>query len=208
VHASLLPRWRGASPIAAAIRAGDTETGVTIMRMDEGLDTGPILARRTTPIGANETTGELSERLAELGADLLIETLPRWIAGEVVPHPQDKAQATMTTLLRKEQGRIDWRESAEEIAHAVRAYTPWPGAYTLWNGQQLKVLAAHPLAENGGRAPGQCFPIGAGRHAGLAVTCGQGALALDVIQLQGKRAATAEEVLRGRPALATAMLGS
>ncbi len=206
-HASLLPRWRGASPIAAAIRAGDAQTGVTIMRMDEGLDTGPMLARRATPIGENETAGELSARLAELGADLLIETLPRWIAGEIVPEAQDEALATMTTLLRKEQGRIDWRQPAEEIARAVRAYTPWPGAYTTWNGQQLKALAAHPVPENGGRAPGQCFSIGTGRHVGLAVACGQGALALDVIQLPGKRAAAAEEALRGRPALATATLG-
>ncbi|HEX6817072.1 MAG TPA: methionyl-tRNA formyltransferase [Ktedonobacterales bacterium] len=208
VHASLLPRWRGASPIAAAILAGDNETGVTIMRMDEGLDTGPMLARRATPIGPDETTGELSGRLAHLGADLLIETLPRWIAGQIVPQPQDESQATMTTLLHKEQGRIDWRASAEQIARAVRAYTPWPGAYTTWSGQQLKVLRVRALPENDGRAPGQCFAVGAGRHIGLAVACGQGALALEVIQLQGKRAAPAEEVLRGRPALATATLGS
>jgi len=208
VHASLLPRWRGASPIAAAILAGDKQTGVSIMRMDEGLDTGPVLARRATPIGAEETAGQLSARLAQLGADLLIETLPSWLAGSIAPQPQDEAQATMTALLRKEQGRIDWTQPAEQLDRAVRAYTPWPSAATTWNGQQLKVLRARPLDENEGRAPGMCFTLGEGRRAHLAVACGQGALALEMVQLQGKRAVTGEELLRGHPALADATLGT
>jgi methionyl-tRNA formyltransferase len=208
VHASLLPRWRGASPITAAILAGDAETGVTIMRMDEGLDTGPILARHATPIGPEETAGELTTRLAELGAQLLIETLPGWLAESSEPQPQDETQATMTSLLRKEQGRIDWALPAEQLARAVRAYTPWPGAYTTWNGQQLKVLRVRTLLENGGRAPGQCFAVGQGSHVGLAVACGQGALTLEMVQLQGKRAVSVEELLRGYPTLATARLGT
>jgi methionyl-tRNA formyltransferase len=208
VHASLLPRWRGASPITAAILAGDAQTGVSIMQMDEGLDTGPVLARRATPIGAEETAGQLSERLAQLGADLLIETLPGRLSGSIAPQPQDEAQATMTALLRKEQGRIDWTQPAEQLDRAVRAYTPWPGAATTWNGQQLKVLRARPLDENEGRAPGMCFTLGEGRRAHLAVACGQGALALEMVQLQGKRAVTGEELLRGYPALADATLGT
>ncbi len=208
VHASLLPRWRGASPIAAALLAGDAQTGVSIMQMEEGLDTGPVLARRATPIGPQETAGQLSERLAKLGADLLIETLPGWLAGGIASQPQDEAQATMTSLLRKEQGHIDWTQPAEQLDRAVRAYTPWPGAATTWNGQQLKVLRARPLDENGGRAPGTCFTLGEGGHARLAVACGQGALALEMVQLQGKRAVTGEELLRGYPALASATLGT
>jgi methionyl-tRNA formyltransferase len=212
VHASLLPRWRGASPINAAILAGDAETGVTIMRMDEGLDTGPILAERAIPIGPRETAGELSDRLAVLGAALLIETLPGWLAGSITPRPQDETRATMTALLRKEQGRLDWTHPAALLDRAVRAYTPWPGAYTTWNGQQVKILRARPLDEDGsgieGRAPGHCFVVGQGKHAGLAVACGQGALTLEMVQLQGKRAVMGEELLRGYPALADATLGT
>ena len=208
VHASLLPRWRGASPINAAILAGDEETGVTIMKMDEGLDTGPILAKRATPIGAHETAGDLSERLAIIGADLLIEALPLWLARGIAPQPQDESRATLTRLLRKEDGRLDWALPAEYLERQVRAYTPWPGAYTTWNGQQLKLLAAHPLDDNGGRSPGKCFLAGEGKGAGLAVACGQGALAPQMVQLQGKRAMTSEELLRGHPALAAATLGT
>jgi len=114
----------------------------------------------------------------------------------------------MTGLLRKEQGRIDWTQPTEQLARAVRAYTPWPGAATTWNGQRLRVLRARPLDDNGGRAPGMCFTLGEGRHARLAVACGQGALALEMVQLQGKRAVTGEELLRGYPALASATLGT
>src|SRR5262249_61753249 len=143
VHASLLPRHRGAAPINAAILAGDEETGVTIMLMDEGLDTGPMLARRAIRVGPEETAGELLPRLAALGAELLIEALPRWLGGALVPEPQDGARATLTRPLTQEEGRLDWRPSAQYLARHVRAYTPWPGAFTTWNGQQLKVLRAH-----------------------------------------------------------------
>ena len=210
VHASLLPRHRGASPIAAAILAGDAETGVTIMRMDEGLDTGPIVARRALPIAPDETTGTLTARLAALGADLLTATLPGWLAGALVPEPQDEAQATMTTLLRKDDGRLDWTRPAAALDRQVRAVTPWPGAFTTWGGRQLKVLRARPLGAAEGadeRQPGACFRVGEGPHAALACACGQGALALEVIQLEGKRPLSSEEVLRGQPALAEAILG-
>ncbi|HEU5349855.1 MAG TPA: methionyl-tRNA formyltransferase [Ktedonobacterales bacterium] len=206
VHASLLPRWRGASPINAAILAGDTETGVTIMLMDAGLDTGPMIARRATPIGPDETAGELSDRLARMGADLLVETVPRWLAGVLMLEPQDDSQATMTRLLRKSDGRLDWQRPADELARLVRASTPWPGAFTIWDGRMLKIQRATALSSAGDKLPGACFIPAGG--ASLAVACGQGALALEVIQLEGKRALPAADVVRGYPAIASAHLNS
>ena len=206
VHASLLPRWRGASPINAAILAGDVETGVTIMLMDAGLDTGPALAQRATPIGSAETAGELSDRLALLGADLLVETVPRWLAGVITPEPQDESRATVTRLLQKSDGRLDWQRPAEELARQVRAHTPWPGAFTTWEGRTLKILRARAISFETDLPPGVCFaPTG---DTSLAVICGEGALALEVIQLEGKRAMPSAEVVRGHPALASARLGS
>ena len=213
VHASLLPRHRGASPIPAAILAGDGETGVTIMLMDEGLDTGPILAKRATTIEPYDTAGTLFERLGELGAETLLETLPHWLLGAIVPEPQDTSQATLTRILTKEDGLLDWRNGAIMLERAVRAYHPWPGAYTTWSQNPLKVLKAHVLQEVGGeeqtRLAGQCFLSGSGsRDQVLCCSCGQGSLALDVIQLAGKRAMSSAEVLRGRPDLSGALLGS
>src|SRR5487761_1241861 len=207
-HASLLPRWRGASPIAAAIRAGDAETGVTIMLMDEGLDTGAIVSSRATAIGADETTGALTERLAALGAELLLETLPAWLAGRIAPTPQDNAQANMTRPLRKEDGRLDWRLPATELARLARSVTPWPGAFTTWQGKLLKALEVAPIARDNTLAPGTCYPLAAGDPRGaLACACGDGAPALNVIQLEGKRAVPGADALRGYPALAHATLG-
>lgn len=207
VHASLLPRWRGASPINAAILAGDAETGVTIMQMDAGLDTGAMIAQRATPIGPDETAGELSDRLAELGAELLVETTPRWLAGVLTPEPQDESQATMTRLLEKRDGRIDWGQPADELARLVRAYSPWPGAFTIWDGRMLKIAraTAAPESVSGQHAPGTCFSMGGALP--LVVSCGKGALALEVVQLEGKRALPVADVLRGHPTLDGAHLG-
>lgn len=211
VHASLLPRHRGAAPIAGALLAGDEQTGVSIMLMDEGLDTGPVLAQAAAVIAPDENAGQLFERLAELGAQTLVNTLPLWLAGGLTPQPQDERAATLTRPLTKEQGRLDWTQPAEQLARQVRALTPWPGAYTTWEGKQLKVLAAHPvpLAKEGATPPGRTFVSsdenGAER---LCVATGQGALALDVIQLEGRRALPAADVLRGHPALAGVLLGS
>lgn len=208
VHASLLPRWRGASPIAAAIREGDEQTGVTIMLMDEGLDTGAIVSTQATPINAEETTGALTERLATLGADLLLATLPDWLAGRITPTPQDDAQATMTRPLRKEDGRLDWRLSAVTLARLARSVTPWPGAFTTWQGKQLKLLEVTPIARDRALPPGTCYPLAQGDSRGaLACACGDGALALKVVQLEGKRAVPSADALRGYPALAHATLG-
>ena len=207
-HASLLPRWRGAAPIAAAIRAGDAETGVTIMRMEEGLDTGAIVSARATLIGDGETTGGLAARLARLAAELLLETLPNWLGGDITPIPQDEAEATMTRPLRKEDGRLDFQQPAAELARQARSVTPWPGAFTTWQGKLLKIHAAEPITREQALAPGTCYPLAAGDARGaLACACGEGALALKVIQLEGKRPVPSADALRGYPALAHATLG-
>ncbi len=193
IHASLLPKYRGPAPIPAAILAGDKETGVTIMRMDAGMDTGPILAQRRTPIHPDDTTASLSARLAELGAELLSEVLPRWLKGEITPQPQDDAQATYCGLIRKEDGEIDWTQPAEAIARQVRAYDPWPGAFTFWRGQRLKVLRARP-ADLPADSPAGTVILADKLPA---VVTGQGALLLDEIQLAGKRAMPADTFIRG-----------
>jgi methionyl-tRNA formyltransferase len=145
IHASLLPRWRGAAPIHAAIRAGDRETGVTIMLMDAGLDTGPSLKKGIIPIAADETGQSLHDKLAELGAKLLIETLPDYLSGELKPQAQPEGGVIYAAQIKKEEGQIDWLEDAVSIERLVRAFTPWPGTFTYWNGKQLKIHAG----ENG-----------------------------------------------------------
>ncbi len=193
-HASLLPRHRGAAPIPAAILAGDAETGVTLMQMDAGLDTGAILVQRAIPIAADDTTGTLTAKLAGIAAALLIETLPRLLAGEIVPQPQDAARATIVKTIRKEEGRIDWTRSAAEIARRVRAFNPWPSTFTFWNGQPLKILRAEAAAGKIGSAPGRVIQVGKE----IAVTTGDGALILREIQLAGKRAMKIDEFARGQ----------
>jgi methionyl-tRNA formyltransferase len=202
VHASLLPRHRGASPITAAILAGDPVTGVTIMLMDEGMDTGPILAQATMEIRPDDTAGTLGERLARQGADLLAATLPMWLAGGLYPQPQPAEGATVCRPLHKEQGQIDWTRSAMEIERMVRAYQPWPGAFTFWRGQRLKILRAHVV--EGTADPGTVIRW----DEGAAVGTGQGLLALDEVQLAGRRAMSIAEFLRGQQAILGARLGS
>jgi len=143
VHASLLPRWRGAAPINAAILHGDGETGVTIMKMDAGLDTGPILSQRSVRIKPDETAGSLFETLSQLGADLLLETLPGYFAGEIVPRPQPEEGATYAGMMKKQEGELDFSQPAVELERKVRAFNPWPGAYFDWAGGRLKVHKAH-----------------------------------------------------------------
>ncbi len=194
LHPSLLPKYRGPSPVAGALLAGEEETGVTIMLMDEGMDTGPILAQIRVAIQREETRGSLDERLGQVGAELLLETLPRWLAGEIEPRPQRHEEATYTKVLKKEDGRIDWGLNVEEIWRRVRAYHPWPGAYTYWRGHRLKVLRAHPLAGKRGGEPGSILAEGEG----TAVVTGQGLLALEEVQLEGKKPLDMVEFLRGQ----------
>lgn len=196
VHPSLLPRHRGPSPVASAILSGDGETGVTIMLMDAGLDTGPILSQQDTPISGEETTGSLTLRLAELGAELLAEVLPRWQRGEIVPRPQDESRATCSRRIDKESGEIDWHLSALHLWRQVRAFQPWPGSYTRWQGKRLVILEAVPLPGRGGGV-GEVVPLETGGPP-AEVVAGEGILGLRRVQLEGKRPLEIGEFLRGQ----------
>jgi len=202
VHASLLPKYRGASPVAGALLAGEEETGITIMLMDEGMDTGPILAQARLLISPEDDQGSLTEKLAYLGADLLLETLARWLNGEITPQPQEDDKATYTKILKKEDGLIDWSMSSVEIWRRVRAYNPWPGAYTDFEGRMLKVLRAHPLKGERGE-PGLVIAL----KEGAAVVTGEGLLALEEVQLTGKRVMGIAEFLRGQRGFVGSRLG-
>lgn len=206
VHPSLLPRWRGASPVAAAIVAGDEETGVTIMLMDEGLDSGAILSQVARAVSDLETTGSLTEALAREGADLLADTLPRWLAGEIEPRPQDDSQATVSRRLSKEDGRIDWTETATEIWRRVRAYNPWPGAHSSLDGAAMRFWRAWPLDTESGEPTGtvvaapEVLPAAAA-GAAFVVQTGRGTLAVLEAQRPGKRSLASADLLRGMPEL-------
>lgn len=204
VHASLLPKYRGAAPIPAAILNGDDTAGVTIMLMDEGMDTGPILAQRSIPVRPDETGGSLFERLSELGAELLLETLPRWLENDITPRAQDDDNATVTRMLKKEDGRIDWSAPAVQLERQIRAYTPWPGSFTTWDNKRLKIVEAHvaDVASND-VAPGTVQML----DAGVAVATGAGWLVLDKIQLAGKNVVTAEEFVNGYQDFVGSQLG-
>jgi methionyl-tRNA formyltransferase len=192
VHASLLPRWRGASPIQAAIYHGDKVTGITIMQMDPGMDTGPIYIQREIMITQEDTGGSLSERLADLGADLLDEVLPDIIEGKIQAYPQDSEKATKAPLLKKEDGLLDFSRSAEELARQVRAYNPFPGAYFLLKGLPLKVHRAHPIPYTH-TSPGRHF-----LYEGYpAIDTVEGALVLDEIQPAGKKPMTGKAFIQG-----------
>lgn len=206
VHASLLPRWRGAAPVAAAIRAGDTETGVTLMLIDEGLDTGPMIAQRPWPIKPDHTRESLTAELAVLGAELMIDSLPSWLARELVAQPQDDDQATLAPQLSKTDGEIDWHQSADQIERQVRALQPWPGTFTEGPRGLIKILAVQcvPEIENPHpQQPGMVFNHN--RH--VYVSTGQGVLQLETVQPAGKKPMTAQAMLNGYPDLWGAKLG-
>ena len=202
IHASLLPKYRGVSPISEAILRGDAETGVTIMVLDAGVDTGPMLLKRSIPIGEDETTGSLTSKLANLGALALLEVLPLWVPGKITPVPQDNNAASYTRMLRKEDGEITWEESATLLARKVRAYTPWPGAYTHWRGKLLKIISAHAIPQTASAeaaTPGTVFVLQDAGHKSLLIATSDGSLVVTQLQLEGKKAMSAEEFLRGYP---------
>lgn len=207
VHPSLLPKYRGASPIPAAILAGDDVTGVTIMLMDAGMDSGPILAQRTHAIEPDDTAGTLAEKLSRLGADLLGETLRRWLRGEITAQPQDASRATTTSLLRKEDAAIDWSRPSVDIWRQVRACNPWPGAFTHLDGEPFHIWRAWPLEAPGAGEPGAVVALTPEQRATVpdgppfAVQTGHGLLAVREAQRPGRRALSAAELLRGMPAL-------
>ena len=198
IHASLLPRWRGAAPIQRAILAGDAETGITIMQMDAGLDTGAMLSKTAVPIRETDTAGSLHDVLAKAGAEAIVAALTNY--PQLKPQPQNDREATYAAKLSKEEARLDWRQPADILARAVRAYNPVPGAWTLLHGVPLKIWSAHPVGHAGEtderpRAPGVLLRADADQ---LAIACGNGALALREIQLAGSKRMDVTAFLAGR----------
>jgi methionyl-tRNA formyltransferase len=201
VHASLLPRWRGAAPIQRAIEAGDEETGVCLMQMEAGLDTGPVLLAQSLDIGGDETGGQLHDRLADLGAQVLRDALGLLRAGvRLPPHPQPDEGVAYAHKLDKAEARLDWTQPAEVLARKVRAFNPWPIAEAQLAGERLRIHGAVAVDEAHGATPGTL--LGAGRQ-GLDVACGQGVLRLRVIQREGGKAITAADYLNARRDLVT-----
>ena len=203
IHASLLPRWRGAAPIQRAILAGDAVTGITIMQMEAGLDTGPVLLVRETPIGPRELGGELHDRLSRLGAEAIVAAIDEWQAGRIKPVTQPAEGATYAAKLSKAEARIDWAQPAVAIDAQVRAFNPWPVAETTWDGKQLRVWQCEPEPLALGAAPGTVLESSFGR---ITVATGDGALRLLQLQLAGRRAVSAAEFLNAN-SLAGARLG-
>ncbi|MGB8621988.1 MAG: methionyl-tRNA formyltransferase [Paracoccaceae bacterium] len=189
IHASLLPRWRGAAPIQRAVMAGDAETGICIMRMEAGLDTGPVLLREATPIGPEDTAGDLHDRLSAMGARLIAEALGR--LDDLTPRPQPESGVTYAAKIDKAETRVDWTRNAEEVDRHIRGLSPFPGAWCEIGGERVKLLRCR-LSEGRG-APGEVL-------GGLTISCGAGAVELLQVQRQGKRAMSASEFLRGHPA--------
>ena len=192
LHASLLPRWRGAAPIQAAIAAGDREAGITVMYMDEGLDTGDILLQRKIDISPSETGATLHDRLAQIAPEALLESLRLLATGNAPRIPQDQALATYAPKLNREAGRLNWNESVEAIERKIRAYNPWPGAFTEFSGRNLKIFAASIVDLRG--KPGEILR----KDRELVVATSDRALSLTDVQLEGKRRMSAAEFLRGR----------
>jgi methionyl-tRNA formyltransferase len=191
VHASLLPRWRGAAPINAAILHGDQETGVTIMKMDAGLDTGPMLSQRAIPLTRDDTAGSVFEKLSQLGADLLIETLPDYLSGKLAPTPQPEEGMTYAPMMKKEEGQLDFNHDVYELERRVRAFNPWPGAYMDFDGTLLKIHRSH--RETGDAAVGQRLIV----RDQPAIAARGGILVLDEVQPAGKKSMSGKSFLAG-----------
>ena len=205
IHPSLLPRHRGASPVAAAILAGDEFIGVSIMLMDKGLDTGPVLARAQIPISPWDTTGLLTAKLSLIAARLLQEVLPRWQRGEITPQLQNDAEATSCSPISKEEGEIDWHLPAIYIWRRVRAFQPWPGCYTKWQGKRLEIIEAVPLPGEGTFEAGQVVALDR-KGAAFGINAGDGILGVLKVQLEGKRVMSAVDFVRGQRQLIGALL--
>lgn len=200
IHASLLPRWRGAAPIQAAIRAGDARSGVTIMKMDAGLDTGPMLSTGVIDLAPDETGQSLHDKLSILGANLLIQTLPGYFSGAILPQPQPEEGVTYAPRIDKDEGRIDWTQAATTIEHLVRAFYPWPGTFTTWNGKLLKIISGS--AGEGSAEPGLVTQIGDR----IAIGTGSGVYYPATVQLAGKKATGIADFVRGYPEFKDSLL--
>jgi methionyl-tRNA formyltransferase len=198
VHPSLLPRYRGASPVATAILQGDEMTGVTIMLLDAGMDTGPILNQKEVPISDEDTAGSLGLKLSKIGAKLLVGTISSWIEGRIKPRSQDESAATYSRMIKKEDGEMDWRLSTKELWRRVRAFDPWPGCYTMWHGKRLKLVKVLPLYSEEFNQPGKVISLSPRKPVIVGVQTGDGVLGLVEVQLEGKREMPAEEFARGQ----------
>jgi len=206
VHTSLLPKYRGASPIQSAILNGETETGVTIMKMDVGLDTGDILTQRTTPIRDEDNAATLHDCLAQLGAELLVQTIPDYVAGKIQPRPQQHELATHVAKIKKEDGRIDWQQPARAIWNRIRAFTPWPGAFTFLPAQpQPQLLKIWQAEVASGR--GTAGEVLSADRNGIVIGCGDGRLRVTSLQREGGRRMSAQEFLAGHPIMPGMKLG-
>lgn len=190
IHASLLPRWRGAAPIQRAILAGDAETGVSIMQMDAGLDTGPVLLQKRLPIEERDTAGSLHDKLAAMGAEALLEALEGLVRGELQPRPQPSEGVTYAAKIEKREALIDWHRGAEEIDRLVRAFNPWPIAETRLNGEQLRIFSARVERSEPAAAPGQIVEL---RDDALIVRCGRGSLGITQLQRAGRKPMSARD---------------
>ncbi|SMO51126.1 methionyl-tRNA formyltransferase [Balnearium lithotrophicum] len=191
VHASLLPKYRGASPIQSAILNGETETGITIMKVTERLDAGDIISQERVPINPEDNAQTLHDKLSKVGALLLVKTIPLYVSGEIKPVPQNEEEATYCTQIKKEMGRIDWRRSSQEIFNMVRAFTPWPSAFTEFKGKRIKITKAIPISGRG--EPGEV--VRADKE--LIVATGEGALRIERLKPEGRREISGEEFVRG-----------
>jgi len=204
LHPSLLPRWRGACPVVAAVLAGDSHTGLTVHFVANEMDQGDLLGQMAVPIGPEDTAEQLMARLGDMGGAFFLDTVEAWLAGRIAPQVQDGSRATWCDRMTRQQGEIDWQQPAAHIARQVRALTPWPGAFTFWQGRQLGIIEAWPDESwQGTEAPGHVFTL-AGEPA---VATGAGALRLKQVHLSGKRLMTAEQFARGAAGFSSAMLG-
>jgi methionyl-tRNA formyltransferase len=204
LHPSLLPKYRGASPVAAAILAGDDFTGVSIMLLDEGMDSGPVLAQAQVTIADNDTTASLGAKLSLVGAGLLGEALVGWARGELKPRPQDDSKASYCQPITKDEGEIDWKLPAINIWRRVRAFYPWPGSYTQWRGRTLKIIEAMPLSPQTKAKAGEVIAL----DSGFGIGSGDGVLKILKLQLEGKQALAAAAFLRGQRDFIGAVLPS
>ena len=207
VHGSILPRHRGAAPLTSALLAGDAETGITIMKMDAGLDTGPMLSVAREAIRSDDTTASLSERMSHLGAQLMADTLPKYLRGEIATQPQSEEGVTYSPKIDKANAQINWRKPAVEIERMVRAYTPWPGTHTFWNGQLVKVLKAE-IRDERLAMTNQAGLVVKLEDESIGVATGEGVLVLKEIQLAGRKALKAEDFVRGQLKFIGAILSS
>lgn len=203
IHPSLLPQYRGASPIQATILNGDEISGVTIILMDEEMDHGDIILKSKIQMSNKITYKELSDRLADLGADLLIKTLPNWVQGEIKAQAQNHSKATFCKIIKKEDSKTNWNKSAQEIERQVRAFRQWPTVYTFWNGKQIKILEADGINKNTEHKPGEIF---LDENKNLCVQASDGILILKQLQLEGKKPMSARDFLNGHPEIIGAVL--